>query len=78
MILRSRGMGYAEIVRECETRLEDLIETDPDTGARVVNSASLHAIRENADDPDHVADPLAQALYRFVVNRNAKIVLPDS
>lgn len=77
-VLRVRGMGYSEIARHLEALMEDMVATDPDTGARVLTTHSLDQILENCDDPDHAVDPLGQALYSFITSRNAKIVLPDS
>ena len=71
-------MPYAAIVRECERLWEEAIFTDPDAGARVVTAQSLDMILESCDDPEHAADPLAQALYNFILARGAKLVLPDS
>lgn len=73
----ARGKGYAVLVRESEKLLEMMIAVDPITGARCVTADALETILQNADDPEHLEDPLAQALYRFVVTKGASIVLPD-
>lgn len=67
-----------QLVRESEKLLEMVVAVDPQTGAMCITSEALETILLNADDSEHLEEPLAQALYRFIVDRRATVLLPGN
>jgi len=77
-VIQTRGKGFGEIAREFEPVLEELISTDPGSGRRVLTADSIRELLSRCDDVSHAQEPLAEAVFGFIMSRDASILLSDS
>ena len=77
-VIRVKGMGFAQIQREFEPLLEAMISTDPASGRRVLTADAIRELLNRCDDVDRAHEPMAQAVFRFLLARDAQIELADS
>lgn len=74
--IQVKGLDFLEIVQALRPQVEIAISV-LGSGARVITPAALHTILDRCDDPDHAREPLAQAVYDFIVARGAIITVPQ-
>jgi hypothetical protein len=74
-MIRVIGLDFLEAVDALRPEIEASLGLEPGIG-QVLTSDALDMILDRCDDPAHAREPLAQAVYDFIVARDAKIVVP--
>lgn len=72
---QSRGKGYMEIVRDARKMLDLAVTIDSSNGKAMLRRDDIVTILSQVDDEDHFREPLATALFDFIMERDAVIVV---
>ena len=75
-MLRVTQLDFLEIVDALRPMVEAAVTSDPMLG-RLITCDALGAILDGCDDPAHAREPLAQAVYDFIIVRHATILVPQ-